>query len=244
MPYTNPNTLTLVASTILSANSHWNRVVENISSAFVTAQGSALSFAVASGILSPAANSFGTVNAASLSALSLSTPNDFTAGKVNAASFLAVRSAAVYGMVQQVSARRVEVVTYSAETFSTYLVCSITPIFSDSLLRVEGTISGRTASTGGAANNLFARYNLCLFPNSGTTVLTFSSGDGDMPCFAGAGANANTVRGSGTGGVMYVESNRPAGVPLQYGIKVAPIFLAASGSAIATYAEMYISEWR
>ena len=44
MPWTDPTTLTLVASNILSANSHWNRLVENVGSSFVTAVGCALDF--------------------------------------------------------------------------------------------------------------------------------------------------------------------------------------------------------
>ena len=106
-PYTNPNSLVLQDSSVLYANSHWNALVANVHSAFVTAIGSAHTFAVDSGFLGPQVNSFGAVNASS----SFTGPGshdlgDLTVDRVNANSFLAVQSVRVMGLAQTVFAQR------------------------------------------------------------------------------------------------------------------------------------------
>lgn len=196
---------------------------------------------VTSGVSAPQTSSFGTLNALQLNVASgLSAPQASSMGVLDVHSQYTLNGNIAKALIQSVFASTYATQANTTATFSTYIVASLTPKFSDSLIVVEADLIGE--STGGGGGSEQMRANLCRAPNGTPVVLTTSA----------AASTAMDAIGSTLANFLllaplhfsYQETSPASGTALQYGLRFAATNAVNANVVNANGARIRVQEWR
>jgi hypothetical protein len=169
-------------------------------------------------------------------------PGSHHFGWLNVDSGLAVGGQPAKALIQSIFIQRTAADLNSTQTFSTFIVASLTPQFGDSLIKIRGILNAGAVGAVNAAD-IVGRANLCRAPNGTPVVLTDSSNGLSMGLFASwLGAQVNAVYGSLP--FDFQETSPGSGAALQYGIRYAAFFNTFSGYVVTTRGSLLVEEWR
>lgn len=196
---------------------------------------------VASGVSAPQTSSFGTLNALQLNVASgISAPQASSLGVLDVHSQYTLNGNIAKALIQSIFASTYTTQANTTATFSTYLVASLTPKFSDSLIVVEADLIGE--STGGGGGSEQMRANLCRAPNGTPVVLTTSTA---------ASTTMDSIGSTLVNFLMlapfhfsYQETSPASGTALQYGLRFAATNAVNANVVNANGARIRVQEWR
>lgn len=197
---------------------------------------------VVSGVSAPGVSSFGSLAVSSgVSAPGVSSFDQLNVNPASGQSSLKLASNSAMQLMQSVFVQRTAADVNSTQTFSTFLVASLTPFFGDSLIRVRGSFNSEITALGSAPSD--GRANLCRAPNGTPVVLTDSSANQFGMGTFGRSPAAGTAD-IGEISFQYQEASPGSGIATQYGIRYAPLFIAGSSSVTTIRGDLLVEEWR
>lgn len=205
----------------------------------VPAVGSFGMLQVGSGMVAPQVSSFGLLNVSSSVYLNaIAAPGTSSLGALDVHSQYTLGGNIAKALIQSVFKEVTSQYQTSAiGVYSTYMVCSITPKFLDSLIKVRAVANGIAVYISGNS-----RLSTNLTRGAGGVpgvVLTNCSGTfGQAPIL---GDGTMNIQIWGQMPMYYEESSPGSGTPVQYAIRWAEVF---SGKSYVNWGQMNVEEWR